>query len=78
MATIGKKELLRLVTEAVKETERSVEMFSNDDNPQVVDLRQRMSGALSAYRSVQWALEGDIVLLKIAGRGVNQRKESEQ
>jgi len=58
-----------LISKAIERKETFIERCKGNSNPQVVEMRLRTEGELSALEDVELALRGNLVQLRILARG---------
>jgi hypothetical protein len=59
-----KTELVKMVTAARDQAQRTVDQLAGVDNPQVVEIVKRSEAAAAAFDAVLAAIKGDSVLLR--------------
>ncbi len=59
-------QLRKMVEAAMARDKETIELLGKSENPQVVEMVTRVRGRLEAFEAVQWACQGDCVLLKIS------------
>jgi hypothetical protein len=68
MKSITMHALQKLLEAAIASHKESVASFEGDQNPQVIEMRQRAESRLEAYESVYEATRGRTVLLRILAK----------
>ena len=59
------KELKTLIENALNNSRHGVKVLSGNDNPQIIELRKKCEGEVSAFEAVLDALNNNRVSLKI-------------
>lgn len=60
-----------LISQAIEREKKFIESCKGNDNPQVVAMRLKAEGRLDALESINRALSGDLVELRIMAQGSN-------
>jgi len=58
-------ELKELIQDALQSAEQSIEIFKGNDNPQVIEMKNKYIGQANAFSAVLEALNNNRVYLKI-------------